>query len=551
MDANERLTFINRLNGLSGDQAREALKQMAMNCSTKHTTIARALRVAVDQHGQFQYVAPVSAQSSPAIATRSTAAADSKKKAKARHGGFLSDCGEEGSDHETTNAKVKKEHEKEREHITLRSLSLAKKDKRAAANDRSSRRDNKHGKIKEGSASGNIIDSESVKVESDISDSETSADNRALGNGISNHDASDDDNCSSSDESDSETSDMSSSYSESSDSEESIRLTNSSTQRRVMLRSTSLRRASESTAQAAKNKIADFKESALSDSAKKRKGPQEQDVSAVEAVAKKRKASTDDKIKKEDMAENLQKVRRGYHQTPRRPTEERTCRTCLELFPTRTMLFEHLDKTSHFCDVPTPVVHSSMPAPNVQPRSEHLYPSRYIPSTSHLHRPRLQDLPQAQRQAGRQVEPDIKKEPGDETKPVLASSPLHKAIPARERSMAPPSFIRHPNNFPRGPTPAPLAHTRQITGGVKSPMSQPLESTPAQVVESHYLCKMCGRWYNPSTDNQPPCRRHDGRSDPRAHVHLFTGMQCFDDDHTDSMHFMYDLFRKLPVCRSW
>jgi hypothetical protein len=51
MDANERHAFITRVEAASGAQAKAILRCMILKCTVTHTTIARAIRDAVERHG--------------------------------------------------------------------------------------------------------------------------------------------------------------------------------------------------------------------------------------------------------------------------------------------------------------------------------------------------------------------------------------------------------------------------------------------------------------------------------------------------------------------
>lgn len=108
--------------------------------------------------------------------------------------------------------------------------------------------------------------------------------------------------------------------------------------------------------------------------------------------------------------------------------------------------------------------------------------------------------------------------------------------------MAPPSFIKAPNNFPRGPTPAPMVLARRISHGDAAPNAVPVHPgeaansglhTPpppppqapgsevvpfkpqgaAQTANVRELrCRFCHKYFKRSDNHATACRRHDGRT---------------------------------------
>ncbi|KAK2608091.1 hypothetical protein N8I77_006725 [Diaporthe amygdali] len=124
----------------------------------------------------------------------------------------------------------------------------------------------------------------------------------------------------------------------------------------------------------------------------------------------------------------------------------------------------------------------------------------------------------------------------------LPSRPIPRAPAARELSMPPPSFVRGPNRFPRGPTPLPMVLARQAPGvktlppklehgpvaganpdrsselkSLNQDLTQPKKTTnppPGAIhqgnVEFEFQCKFCAKWFK-TRDNLPgACRSHPG-----------------------------------------
>lgn len=504
MDANERLKFINRLSSLTGDQSREALKQMAINCNTKQTTIARALRNAVDQHAPVQYLAPVAVQPIPHFATPSTTAS-SKNKVKARDKGKMSDGGEEGGDDAEPSSKKQKKHSKKRGDINqdpnIGRLILekssskmetaqdegetdegsrrgalpsknGKEDKKSPTTDKTIMRRAKRDRIKEESVI--VIDSDRTTPESETSDSESSDDDNGgpvdgetnhdtSDNGTSDDDSSDNNNSPSSGDSDHETSDMDSSDSDSSDSEQPI------------------------------------------------------DEGLAEAgsltVTRKRKAEEHVQFGHTNAGLNVQENKKARTTECERPVEDRTCRNCLEVFKSRAHLFRHLYSLKHFDITPTKPLSVPENQPGIQQRADH------------------------------NVDMDIKKESDDQLE--SPSTSIRNAKPVRDipKAMAPPAFIKEPNNFLRGPTPAPIVLARQrsndddrasrddrrvrpggtFASGVhtlrpaqpsavnESFRPQWAANTPSNTAgEQEFECRFCHEYFKRSQNHANACRRHKG-----------------------------------------
>ncbi|ROV88533.1 hypothetical protein VPNG_10377 [Cytospora leucostoma] len=505
MDSNEKLTFINRLNSLSGEQAREALKQMTINCNTKHTTIARALRNAIDQHAPLQSESPVTTQSRPTAAAPSRATGTQKPTVRGQE--ITKDRRDAESDDKTPASQRKTKHKKRRGDINpdpnIGRLILEKStpkrqaareavavdasnrprplttshrkvDKTSPANSKGSTRNIKRTKMKEAPTPAPapliIVDSDSTTSDTDTSDTESSDSEVPRDGAVTDRDisASSDSGTSSSD---SGSSDAEASDAETSDGQE----VSTSKHNRLQLQQTNgfsstraadkngKRSNTDSSVQASKKNDIKLKTTATPRSWKKGSGPLEQDRTTARGspmpVANKRRSFADDQSPKEDSKASIpetKKAKRDHPQRPRGQPEDRTCRRCHGVFLTRDMLYEHLSNTLHFGAGPVPVVHSSIPSPDVRRPSEHLYPSRYRPSRS-LSRPG--DKLESQQQRNQHVNTGIGNELDDKAR--LATGPVKKATPTRGRSMPPPAFIKEPNSYPRGPTPAPLVHARK------------------------------------------------------------------------------------------
>lgn len=395
MDANERLKFINRLNSLTGDQAREALKQMAINCNTKQTTIARALRNAVDQHAPVQYFAQVALQPMPSVTT-STTSSHPQQKTSARERGTMNDSRENCANEATPTpaSMVQKKHEARRgdnhpDPNTSRQIlnksrperkstrvedktdggnrrgaipsKDIKKDNASLASERGNKLNTNRGRIKEEPVM--VIDSDSSTSESDTSDSETSDDETSeSGDPVNAQPVHDNVGKPisfkyepSSDDSDSDTTDTDSSDSDSSDSEQPVDM--KPEHRRVLQGRGRSRQAappqvnqpvplsSVSATKTTAEKPKQGASSAPADSAKKSKGLAE--ASSL-VVSRKRKAEEYDGFGHTNTAEDLQESKKSKVTECERSVEDRTCRNCLEVFASRSHLFRHLYSLKHF-----------------------------------------------------------------------------------------------------------------------------------------------------------------------------------------------------------
>lgn len=85
MDKNEQSALIERLEHASGDQAKRALRSMILKCTTRHSTIARAIRDAIDRHApapSIVYENPVANDNSDAFILPSAPVLGNKAKDK-------------------------------------------------------------------------------------------------------------------------------------------------------------------------------------------------------------------------------------------------------------------------------------------------------------------------------------------------------------------------------------------------------------------------------------------------------------------------------------
>lgn len=537
MDANERLNFINRLSGLTGDQAREVLKQMAINCNTRQTTIARALKNAVDHHAPIQYLAAVAAPSSPSVATPSTSAS-SIQKTEVRDKGHMSDSGEDGGDDETPASKKQNKHKKHKikrgdinpdpnisrlvldkstpkrssaqfeaatadrsRHGALSSTN-GKKHKTSPANNKNIKLENKRERIKEEDVI--VIDStsESDSSDSDSSDNDT-GDNKISNHNFPDHKSSGDDSSSSTDTADTERS-----GSKSSDSDESIDL--NPARRKLLKESTSSRRTAHahvkqpapvSSAQGAKKTAEKPKMTAVSaraETSKTTKTSREQVDRAAKTssthVIKKRKAEEAGQVEHADAEGNAQEKKKVKTSEDQKPVHVWMCRKCGDVFESRAHLFKHIQHHKHPV---VPTIHASVPAPLLK---------------SPVSAPGTQN--RAPEQAYRHVDPVTKKEWDDQIAPLSKAAPKPKPDPEIQRAMPPPAFIKEPNSFPRGPTPAPMVLARRRTNGGATFADLPVRPGPALAAEAsserEYKCQFCYEYYKRSQNHGLMCRRHEG-----------------------------------------
>ncbi|ROV94804.1 hypothetical protein VMCG_08902 [Cytospora schulzeri] len=395
MDANERLAFINRLNGLTGDQAREILKQMTINCNTKQTTIARALRNAVDHHVPVQYLAPVAVQTSPPFSTPRTVARSAT--ANVCDKGNISVDSNEGGGHNAMPAsKLQKLHEVRRGDINpdpnIGRLILdnpgAKRESvhggaksgggsrrgalasRSDNNDYASPTTDKGGKPNTNHDWINkehvvvVIDSDSTTSdsdtsESDTSDDDTSGENSGPTNAGSNNNIFGSANSvkdePSSDDSESDTTDTNSSDSESSESEDidmcsrPRQLPQSTVSSQRTARHQDERAAPVTPAQVAKSGVDNIKGDVVSSQASVK-------VSAEARYLpepRKRKAVEHGEVEHSNIEHDAQENKRVKTSEGQRPVENRTCRKCLRVYQSRTLLFRHLQLRRHFDVSPT------------------------------------------------------------------------------------------------------------------------------------------------------------------------------------------------------
>jgi hypothetical protein len=224
-------------------------------------------------------------------------------------------------------------------------------------------------------------------------------------------------------------------------------------------------------------------------------------------MSRKRKAEEHDGVGHTNTAEDVQESKKSKVTECERSVEDRTCRNCLEVFPSRSHLFRHLYSLKHFDISPK----KPLSTPEKQP-------------------------------TGLRVDMDIKAELDDQID--SPSTSIRRAKPARDtpNAMAPPSFIKAPNNFPRGPTPAPMVLARRISHGDAAPNAVPVHPgeaansglhTPppppppqapssevvpfkpqgaAQTADVRELrCRFCHKYFKRSDNHATACRRHDGK----------------------------------------
>lgn len=489
MDSSERLNFINRLNGLTGDQAREVLKQMAINCNTRHTTIARALRNAVDRHAPVQYYpVPLPVPSSPPVATPSTNAS-SRNKTKVADKRNMRGSSTAGTNDETPAPKKKKIKRGDiNPDPNIGRLILDKTTPKT-----------KQGRIKQEEVI--VIESDTSTSESDTSDSESSdsdsLDNENSDPRLSDSNQSDDDSSSGTDSADNpastDSTDTDSSESGSSDSDDSV--DGKPAHRKPPRGSTASKRSIHEQV-----KPPDIVPSASRDGkgVEKSKKVGRIEKARSSTKIKKRKAEEDVEVGHTSAGTSIQGNKKAKTTDCQRPDSDRTCRNCLEVFESRTQLFTHLHLLRHFDTSPA--------KPNSDPEEQ---------------------------LTGQRVEKHIKNEYEDDFDSPM--SPIRSATLGREtkRALSPPPFIKEPNNFPRGPTPASLVLARQRSYNVAASKALPVRSGAAVASSPHaprpapseafrpqwapkvygereVRCRYCYDFFKGSENHVNACRRHDG-----------------------------------------
>lgn len=386
-----------------------------------------------------------------------------------------------------------------------------KKDNASLATDRGNKHNTNRGRIKEEPVM--VIDSDSSTSDSDTSDSDTSDDETSeigdpvnarpvhdnVGKPLSvKYEPSSDD----SDSDSTDTTDTDSSDSDSSDSEQPVDM--KPEHRRVLQgrgrsRQTAPAQASQPAPLSSVSKTMTEKPkqcaiSAVADPTKKGKGLAE---ASTLVVGRKRKAEEHDVVGHTNTAEDVQESKKSKVTECERSVEDRTCRNCLEVFPSRSHLFRNLHSLRHFDFSPK----KPLSTPEKQP-------------------------------TGLRVDMEIKAELDEQID--SPSTSIRRAKPARDtpKAMAPPPFIKAPNNFPRGPTPAPMALARRKSSGDAAPEMAnsglhtpppPPQAPGSEVVPfkpqgaahtadvRELKCRFCHEYFRGSDNHATACRRHDGK----------------------------------------
>lgn len=536
MDNNEKLGWIERVDHASEEQAKRTLKFMILKCNTKTDTIARAIRDAIERHTPtptIVYQQPESEDDGEAALASSHKKSGKKKKKKKEQ----DDSSQDEEDAPSTTSK--KRGSTRRGDINADPLvgrlilkksktKLRRNKKRSSDHDEEQNSPDVSDKIKSKHASepraetkqrtcDESLETPSKQKSPPVIDLVTSSDDDTDDTEQSKHGIVDDKN-SDDDSSDDDSPDDSSSDSHSSDDGDSEDKTHGDTvANRVGLSQESPNKyaneanargddTGRSTTRPSTNSTANTSnqnsgtEIVISGLGKKRKAPEH----AVEEIHKERRADS-------TIIDHLNKRSKQNHpHESQRSPKDRTCRKCGVLFPSVAQLLKH----QLYCkDSPGFLGghHRSEP-----------------PSDDHSHQ--AKEAQEASHRAGNSFT--------DKPRNILQLPSRPRQTPPTDRglSVPPPSFVHEPNNFPRGPTPTPLAIARSVSGiqssptglvhrsepnsslddssGHQSPVPKPMTRDQERYEKDRALrrCMYCKNWFRDCDNSIGSCVCHPGTS---------------------------------------
>lgn len=533
MDNNEKLGLIERVDHASEDQAKRTLKYMILKCNVKQDTIARAIREAIDKHTptpMIVYRQPESEdddeealQSSRKRSNKKqndqdgsseedddTPSAASNRRHSTRRGDINPDAHVGNLILENSKTKFKKNKKRSRDHDEEQEQpSAARKSKSKPASEPRAERRHRVCIDPKGTVS--------KQKSPPVIDLVTSSDDESSDTDQSSNEILDD---KSSDEngSDNESPDDYSSESDSSDdgdSEEEVQ------GRRGALVVATLpsqdgcnKKANQANVRSGSgSRIA---AQSVTFSMAKASNQNDSDKTRPSVLNKKRKEPTVGEIHDEIPAKSAtdthanKRSKQNHPQESQRSPEDRTCRKCGLLFPSVAQLLKH----RLYCKN------------SIGPLGGH---HRSEPPSDDRFRP-LEKVQKASRPPG----DNSTDEPQNTMQ--LPSRPRPSTPADRGLSVPPPSFVHEPNNFPRGPTPTPLALARSVSGiqssppglvrrsvpkisGDVSPGRQPqlprLESYREHRIQEYrekvvHQCKVCKKSFTEHGNAVGACKFHNG-----------------------------------------
>lgn len=534
MDNNEKLGWIERVDHASEEQAKRTLKFMILKCNTKTDTIARAIRDAIERHTPtptIVYEQPESEDDSEDALASSHKKSSKKKKKKKEQDSSSQDEGDAPS---MTSTKSRRTRRGDINADPLVGRLILKKSKtkprrnkkRSSDHDEEQNSPDVSDKIKSKHASepraetkqrtcGESLETLSKQKSPPVIDLVTSSDDETGNTEQSKHGIVDD-KSSDDDSSDDDSPDDSSSDSHSSDDGDSEDETHGDTVAdRVGL------------PQESPNKDANEANARGDDTGRITTRPSTNSTAnmsnqnsgteiGIFGSGKKRKASERavEEIRKDTGANstiinhlNKRSKQNHPHESQRSP-KDRTCRKCGVLFPSVAQLLKH----QLYCK-------DSPEFPGGYHRSE-------PPSDDGSHQ--AKEAQKASHRAGDSFT--------DEPRKILQlpSRPRQTSQTDRGLSVPPPSFVHEPNNFPRGPTPTPLAIARSVSGiqssptglihrsepnlslddssGHQSPAPKPTTREQERYEEDRALrrCMYCKKWFRNCDNSNASCICHPG-----------------------------------------
>lgn len=518
MNNNEKLGLIERVDHASEDQAKRTLRSMILKCDIRQTTIARAIKDAIERHTPT----PVIVYEQPESEDGDEAALDSThKKTKKKNGQ------DDGSQDEGAPSATSKKCRSTRRgdvnadplvgQLIMRKTKTKMKHDKKRSNDHDEEQHNPNSSRPENEqrVSESSIGESSKQNPPTVIDLVTSSDDESEHteqpekeslDSISSNEGSLDNDSPSDYSSDSSISDDEGTGSEPQDDglsgeiPSSLKSSSSGVNRSSEKNSDGSYGVAQSIAFSIATASNQSNEKELSPviSGKKRKAP-ERVVEKVQNGHSSTSASN---------APLNKKPKQNHPQEPQKSRDYWKCQRCSILFPSMAQLLKHITSCNDF---------------TATLRSHH----RSEPS-SHDHSGQLGRVQKAGQPAGS----SFTDEPHNTLQ--LPSRPRQQLSRDRGLSVPPPSFIREPNSFPRGPTPQALARSRggiqsSPTGLVQRPVPklssddstghQSQLPTPESVVQ-HFIqkerekvilqCKLCKKWFTEHGNAVGVCKFHPG-----------------------------------------
>lgn len=536
MDTNEKLGWVERVNHASEEQAKRTLNFMILKCNTKTDTIARAIRDAIERHTPtptIVYQQPESEDDGEAALALSHKKSSKKKKKKKDQDGS-------SQDEEDAPSTTSKKHRGTRrgdinpdplvgQLILKKTKTKVKRNKkRSSDHDEEQNSPDVSDKIKSKHASepraetkqrtcDESLETPSKQKSPPVIDLVTSSDDETGNTGQSKHgtvdDKSSDDDSSDDDSPDDSSSDSNSSdEGDSEDENQGVALADGIApaqkwpKKKANQASARGDDAGQSTTHLSTNfatmlpNQASGVETGIFGSGKKRKAPER----TVEELHKDTRAesTTIDHLSK--------RSKQNHPPESHRSPEDRTCRKCGVLFPSVAQLLKHRMYCKDSAATLGDHHRSELPS------DDHCGQPHQVQKVSHLNGDSSTEEPRNTLQ--------------------LPSRPRRTSSADRGLSVPPPSFVHEPNNFPRGPTPAPMALARSVSGIQSSPTGLVRRSEPNftldhssdhqsrppalkpmtheqerhEKVRALSRCMYCKKWFSSCENSSGSCSCHPG-----------------------------------------